>query len=166
MNKPISPPSISGSDLFVSRTVWFGYYYGFSVHEDLIKEQPVAETYRKEVMQVNAETFWKSSNELLEKVMEKEWINHKFCIVPAQFCAMCRVNDASCLQADITLKTETLNKPKECGVQFLQSRTSSLPEYFSSYRIITVYALCNNALREQLLLHYGIRYKFSGCNRT
>lgn len=55
---------------------------------------------------------------------------------------------------DTTLEAEKLKEPKENSVQLLQSSSRSLPEAFSSFIILIVQAVLNNALGEALLVHY------------
>lgn len=63
------------------------------------------------MVQMTGETFQKRTNDLLEKVMDKDRIEHKLRIVPAPFCDIWYISDTRCFPGHTTLKAETLKRP-------------------------------------------------------
>lgn len=91
---------------------------------------------------------------------EKDGVEQKAGIVPAQLFMKSYIHDATYFTGDITLETEQLNKARESDVKFLQSISTSTAKDFSSFRFLRVQALCNIAFGMEMLVHYGNKYQF------
>lgn len=109
--------------------------------------------YREYVMHVTAKSFQKLTSVLPEKVVDKEAIGLKVWIVPASCCSMPYINDARYLLGDSTLETERLNEPRDNNLHFLQHRSVSSTEDFSSFRILSAQVLRIIVLGKELLVH-------------
>lgn len=76
------------------------------------------------------------------------------------FCATQYSNDARYLLGDTTLEAERLTKPRDDIVQFLQGRSPTSTDDFSSLWIVNVQVLRNTALGKELLVRYGVSTNF------
>lgn len=99
-------------------------------------------------------------NELREKFMNKDGVEHNLWIIPSSFIAMRYISDARCLPKDTTLKDERLIKPKKKTVHLLHGRSTTSPKDFSSFKDFSTHAIHNFALGEELPVHHGNKYKF------
>lgn len=57
-------------------------------------------TYKEEVMEVTAKMFWRSWDEPLEKIVDKDVLKDKLWIVPITFCVLRYINSAWYFPAD------------------------------------------------------------------
>lgn len=142
------------------------YYHSTLCHENPAKEQHKTNSYGEGVMQIPAKTSSKLDNELPEKTMDKDRVQHNVGLVPVPFYGMRYINDAGYLRDDSTQKAERLNKRSVNSVQLSQDRSPSSPEQFSIFRILSVHALRDIALSEELLIYYGNKYKPHRRSRT
>lgn len=66
------------------------------------------------------------------------------------------------ITGDTTVMNEWLEKRREDNMPYLQGRSFSSAEDFTSIRILSVQALRNHALGEDLLVHYEKKYEYHG----
>lgn len=135
------------------------YYYCSLVYASLAQERHKTNKYGERVVQMTAETFQRLANELSKMVVEKDVIEHNVSKAAVLFCSTLYINDARHFPGETILETERWKKPGENNVQFCQGKSPSSHKDFSTFRIITVQVLRSIALSEELLEHYGNKYK-------
>lgn len=65
--------------------------------------------------------------------MNHIWIEHKFRIAQAPFCAFLYIKSAKDFPDNTIPETERWKKPKKNNVQFLTGRSPTLPRDFSGF---------------------------------
>lgn len=148
-------------DFLASRKIGKGegvwYYNGSLVYTYLIKDLSKTKMYGKGMMQVAAEAFRRLTNKLLEKVTDKEGVEHQVWIVPALLCGMWSMNNTKYLPAEITPEIGSTSNPRKSNVHIMQSRSPSSPKDF---KILSVQVLHRALLREEPLVHYRNKQGF------
>lgn len=89
-------------------------------------------------MHMSARPFWSWSNELPEKVMDKDKIEHKLWKVPVSPSAMDNINNARYFPVDSTLKTKRSEKRKKSSVQVLQGSSPISAKDFCRFRNFSI----------------------------
>lgn len=77
-------------------------------------------------------------NLLLEKISDRNEIEHKAWLVQLHFCAMRDAKDVRYLREDLTFVIEKLEKPRKNELHLLQSRYLSSPKAASSMGILSL----------------------------
>lgn len=116
-------------------------------------------------MQVASDKLGKWPNELLEKVIDKDGIEHILWLFLALIYDMQYINNNKYLSGDIPLKTERLKKSTLKNVQFFHGRSLSYQKTASSSKVFSLHAERNVALDKELLVYCGDEYDIYGWSR-
>lgn len=162
--KATLPHSDAALRLFAFRTIGTGevvgvvYYFDFLVYSNPTRKWQMAKAFREGAMQMVARTFWMWANELLEMVIDKDEVEYKVSLVPALFCTMQYMNDAKYLPRDTTRETGRRLEPRDNSLPFCNLNHRYGLELWLLFRSLSVQALCNIALGEELRGRYVLNY--------
>lgn len=92
-----------------------------------------------------------------EKISDKHEVYQKILNVPAPFCALLYSGKARYLPVVTKLNNEKCQNQRMNNVNFLHRNLPSSPMVFSSFRILSIQALRNNSVEEELPVNYDNR---------
>ena len=151
----------AGSGLFTNRVIGRGElvttYYGILVYKELSGERD-SKKIGEGPLQVTVEDFNNRAIELKARAKDSSGTRHPIFIVPAPFCCASLINDPRYLDGDEDYEKRHTKFARRANVQFEETAGTMSRDFLRSHNIITVRALRQLHIGEELFIDYGDRF--------
>ena len=153
----------AGNGLFTNRVIGTGEmiitYYGSLVYADLSRSRK-GQKYGEGVFEFDVDYFHKRAIQLKSTAKDSTGMQYPIFIVPAPFCAAVYINDPRYIVGDEEQHLRNSVSARKANVELVESSGTISRDFLRRQNLITVRALRQIIVGEELFIDYGDRFMF------